>query len=111
VILESGADLPNDRKRRADQDRVVRVRNGRATPPVPTPSAVDLLAELVARIGAAEQAAVEREEREIARHAEVMQKLAAIADHVHVVYLSTEEVHKDLLRIAGVTDPAADAGG
>jgi hypothetical protein len=52
---------------------VMQIRNGRQK--AQEPSTAELLAALIARINAAVQAAQEREEREIARHAELLAKI------------------------------------
>jgi len=62
----SGEPFKPERKRRRDQDPVMVVPNSRATPPVPTPTSVELLAELIETVKTSEAAAQ-------ARHAEVMQ--------------------------------------
>jgi hypothetical protein len=83
-----------NRPYRPGGEPVLRVKNSR--PAEPAPSIADLLTALIERIDAAELAAQAREEAAIARHAEILQRLAAIEDVAQCNGLAIEAVRTDL---------------
>jgi hypothetical protein len=85
---------------------VFRVKNSRPTEPAPT--IPDLLTALIERIDAAELAAQAREQAAIARHAELMKRLATTEDAAICADLTASETLRELWYATGTYDPPVD---
>jgi len=113
-----GKGLPNARRRRRDDEPVMRVRDTREKP-TPQPTAVDRLAQLIDQVAALQRAQVAAEEAAAARHAEILARfdrveaaIALVDDTAGCARTDVEELKRSvrgwLEQLLAVVDPLDD---